>query len=298
MNQEQNTTEQIKSRFKELPPGLQKAITASDLPQKIRSISQKYSLLLDMADALGREVLITMLGLEKASDFTKNISKELNIDRETANLITTDVNNLIFEEIKTHLRELEAAAEDTDEDEKKIEKLEDMATTQPQPSPEPIPQFNLPMTASLQRDTPSSVVGAQNAPISRESLKKDMEAVGGITIHDEVPTSHPDIPTELPHSIYSSTPTETPTPTQSLPETDPTLTQNPQVPHKSVAAPSNLPGQTPVVGMTDIHTDALVDHLLGKVANAIQEQISQKKPMPKPVPRPTDGGDPYREPIL
>jgi hypothetical protein len=113
MDDNKNTTELIKERYQGLPLQVKDAVTASDLPVKMKTIADDNSLMLDQAGALQNEILFVMLGMEPSSEFVKNISKELNINKEKANAIAKDVNQLIFDPIRKYLREWEEQEEKT-----------------------------------------------------------------------------------------------------------------------------------------------------------------------------------------
>jgi hypothetical protein len=102
-----STVQLIKQRYQLLPQELKDAISASELPQKLKEISSKNNLLLDQANILHNEILFVLLGLEPASKFVDTIIRELNINREKALLIARDANTLVFDSVRSHLREWE-----------------------------------------------------------------------------------------------------------------------------------------------------------------------------------------------
>jgi len=107
---DQETTQTIKERFSELPKELRDAITASDLPVRLKNISNNHNLLLDQANILHNEILFVLLGLEPSSEFVPTVSRELQINNEKANLIAKDVNTQIFDSVRSHLMEWEEGA--------------------------------------------------------------------------------------------------------------------------------------------------------------------------------------------
>ncbi len=111
MTDQLDTNEYIKDKFLKLPKEVQVAITAPDLMLKMRSIGDKYKLLLDKQGDLQRQILIVMLGLIPSSEFVSSVSEVLGISEETANSIAADVNEQIFNPIRTHLREWEEQSE-------------------------------------------------------------------------------------------------------------------------------------------------------------------------------------------
>jgi hypothetical protein len=252
MNQE-DIQQQIKEQFRSLPPLLQEAITATDLPIKMKDLANKHNLLLDEAGILEMEILFVLLGMKKSSDFVSTLASELKLDKHEVTSIAQDVNTFIFE-VRTHLREIEQETEDEG----------DKGTA------------------------PSSSATSVNF----DTLKRDMEAVGGIAIHNE--SSEPE------EYTYNSM-------------GKPASTHEPHI-----EPPTNLPGKTEIVGMTDAHTEALPDHLLGKPAvtpiahkpiinqtfptSSTQPSVSVRPTQPvQPIPpMPREGGsigDHYREPV-
>lgn len=107
MEKELDTTELIKKQYQKLPQEVRDAVTASDLPSKMKTIADSHSLMLDQTGILQNEILFVMLGLEPSNNFINNISDELGIKKDKAEKIADDVNNLIFKPIKNYLREWE-----------------------------------------------------------------------------------------------------------------------------------------------------------------------------------------------
>jgi hypothetical protein len=76
---------------------------------------------------LQNEVLFVMLGLEPASDFPNNVSKELNVDKNKANTITRDINELVLGPIRTHLQQWEdQTKKETTEEQIENKNLQDL----------------------------------------------------------------------------------------------------------------------------------------------------------------------------
>ncbi|MDE2037601.1 MAG: hypothetical protein KGI69_00020 [Patescibacteria group bacterium] len=104
------TPEQIKKRFDSLPEEVKKVVDSPETTQKIAAVGQKHGLLLDQVADLVDETGLVILGLEKSSDYTNNISDVLGIDQQKARSIATDINTEVFDGIKAKLREEEKAA--------------------------------------------------------------------------------------------------------------------------------------------------------------------------------------------
>lgn len=109
----------IQESFKKLPARLQEAILAAELPEKFRTIMTKHKLQIDQAADVENETMLVMLGLEHLDDYTKNITREAELDETKAHEIAEDVNRIIFLPIRNSLREFhrkEAAEEDGEEE--------------------------------------------------------------------------------------------------------------------------------------------------------------------------------------
>jgi hypothetical protein len=110
-----NIQDIIKTQYQKLPPEVQKAITATDLPTKLEQISKKYNLRIDQAGSLQVETMLIMLGLESSDDFVDNVSKNLEVSGTTAQLITADINSDILGNIRSSLMQMQAEEEIKDE---------------------------------------------------------------------------------------------------------------------------------------------------------------------------------------
>lgn len=108
---ENDTQDIIKARYQQLPSEVQEAITAADLPASLERISKKYSLRVDQSGNLQVETLLIMLGLESADDFVDNVAKNLELSKDIASAITTDVNSDILRSIKINLMKIQAEEE-------------------------------------------------------------------------------------------------------------------------------------------------------------------------------------------
>ena len=97
----------IKEQFAKLPKEVQLAVTDTNLIQKTKDIALKYALHIDQLGSLQNEIIFVMVGLEPSIAFVDNISDELSIDTQKANNIAKDVNESIFDPIRTYLRKWE-----------------------------------------------------------------------------------------------------------------------------------------------------------------------------------------------
>ena len=97
------SSDQTRKAFAKIPENIQDAIASIDTLKAIKEISQKYGLMLDVAEKLEEEVGYALLGLTKPTEFTATIKKELGIDEKKASDITVDINNKVFLPLKQNL---------------------------------------------------------------------------------------------------------------------------------------------------------------------------------------------------
>ncbi len=309
------TQEEVQEKFDKLPKQVQDAITSTDVNDKILEIGRKYALLLDKIEELADETGLVMLGLEKSTDFVDHISSRCGVNKNAADNIVQDINIDIFSKIRDFMREsgkhkredftpppkrtfptfsaLENAGKFEIEKGAGFTNLAEIPNYAAQkPAMPRTPSLRMPSpivppsTTSATPKIPDPLLNdasyqpfakprkinllEDDSKLTKESVKNDMEA-SGIMIHDESK--------------------------QEFMEHGDPAKQGLSAQHK-VEPPANLPGEREVMGMTDEHTDALVDQLLGQVASAIQEKIS-KKPYIPPIPlAPGTGKDGYREPFV
>ncbi len=88
-----NITDQIK-----------KVALSTELSDSIIKIGNHFDLHIDQIGELGAEIRDILFGFSKSSDFIKHISERLEVDREMANKIATEVNKEIFDAIKSQLQ--------------------------------------------------------------------------------------------------------------------------------------------------------------------------------------------------
>ncbi len=98
------TQELLEERLNSLPEDIRRAVTDDAVLRDIQELGNKYTLRLDKIGILTNEVALVMLGLKKTSDFIRSLSKELEIDRETAESLAIDVDNEVFRKVRESLR--------------------------------------------------------------------------------------------------------------------------------------------------------------------------------------------------
>lgn len=97
----------IEDKFNSLPEEVKFAMTSPAVSQKIRSISEKFGLLLDQMDVLFDITSYVMLGLLPQSQFTPTLARELNINEKQARLITSEISDNVFSSIRESMRQYE-----------------------------------------------------------------------------------------------------------------------------------------------------------------------------------------------
>ncbi|MFA6797180.1 MAG: hypothetical protein WCR40_00490 [Candidatus Paceibacterota bacterium] len=111
---DEETKQLIAEQMQVIPEDLRKAITSVDYPKKLQTIFTKNKLLIDQASNLETETTLTLLGLEPLTDYIDNLARELSIDRNRAVEIASDVDELIFQNVRESLKKI---SEETPEDE-------------------------------------------------------------------------------------------------------------------------------------------------------------------------------------
>jgi hypothetical protein len=115
------TQQQLKERFEKLPKSLQDAITSADIEQHLRGLSDKQKLHLDQWNKLENEVMLTLLGLERAEDLTDNIEKHVGVTRDIAITLSGDIMQTVFNPVRA---ELERSLEHPDAQAKSVSGIE------------------------------------------------------------------------------------------------------------------------------------------------------------------------------
>lgn len=110
------TKEFLEEQYRKLPVELQEALSSVEMISSIEKIARDNELLLDQAESLADEIGLTILGLTKTSEFTRNIQKRLSIDAAAAEIITSEVNTRIFLQIRAALKKVQESRIDFDEE--------------------------------------------------------------------------------------------------------------------------------------------------------------------------------------
>jgi hypothetical protein len=103
------TKEQYKKQYSVLPPVIKDFMAKEETIEKILDIGKKYNLHIDQLQILNEEVGLVLHGLEKPGNFINNLRKYLGLSEDIANLITYDLNQQIFAEIRGELEKLSSS---------------------------------------------------------------------------------------------------------------------------------------------------------------------------------------------
>lgn len=105
MNNTDDIKKLIEEKMLELPESIRDVIVKSGWVNNIRNIVKKYNLRIDQGASLETETLLIMLGMETEDQYKKNLINEAQIDSDTADKITEEVNVQIFSLIRNKLVE-------------------------------------------------------------------------------------------------------------------------------------------------------------------------------------------------
>ena len=105
--QEKALKEVLLEQYKKLPKVLQNAITSVKTGEIVQSIGKKHDLHIDQIGELIDETWLVLLGIVRSSDFVGDLKIRLTIDEQKAREITKDINEQIFNEVKSALVEAE-----------------------------------------------------------------------------------------------------------------------------------------------------------------------------------------------
>lgn len=101
--EEKEFSAKLEARFKELPKALQDAITSADIANKLKELSETHKLHLDQWQKLENEVMLALMGFQRAEDLSENIKHEVGVPPETADMLAGDIAETIFLPIRENL---------------------------------------------------------------------------------------------------------------------------------------------------------------------------------------------------
>jgi len=95
----------LNEKYKQLPEVVKDAMGSVDRANLIRSIAEKHKLHVDLAGLLLEEIMYVTLGVEKSSDFIRNLKLHLHLPEDKVSAVAGDVNEKIFMPIREALKE-------------------------------------------------------------------------------------------------------------------------------------------------------------------------------------------------
>lgn len=96
--------EDIKSILKEVPLPIHRLFSSGKVELVAKNLMQKYQLHIDQGAILEREIIFLLLGLKDPDEFTKSLLQEAQIQKDSVESITKDVNEQIFMPLHEEMR--------------------------------------------------------------------------------------------------------------------------------------------------------------------------------------------------
>ena len=109
-------------QYDKLPKDVQEAIFSAESAKIIQKIGQDYKLNVRQVGILADEAGLLMLGVNGPQDFVKNLTSRLEVDKDTVQKITQEVNSRIFAKIRESLRKIHEIPPKNNEKEKEGDK--------------------------------------------------------------------------------------------------------------------------------------------------------------------------------
>ena len=101
------TVEKMNETFAKMPEHIRSVMFSEQRIDATKKIQERYQLHIDQLGKLIDEIGYVFVGLEKSTDFTKNIKESLGLEQPTAEQVATDCNNEIFAKIRESLKQME-----------------------------------------------------------------------------------------------------------------------------------------------------------------------------------------------
>jgi len=102
--------EETKKKFDALPQGVKDLLYSFEMTSIITKIGEKHALHIDQMDTLNNETAQVMLGLTDTSEFPEILVEDLGVDKELADAIARDINDLLFTKVREALKKPSAAS--------------------------------------------------------------------------------------------------------------------------------------------------------------------------------------------
>jgi len=99
------TPEEIFEEFKVAPEAIRHFVLSDKLKEAVIELAEKHDLRIDDTGNLHNEILLTLIGREKASALYDNLRKRLGLKEDIAKELASDINKEVFEKIRRLMRE-------------------------------------------------------------------------------------------------------------------------------------------------------------------------------------------------
>lgn len=96
--------ESLRQVIQTLPPVIRSYLMGGKGTKIAQNLMAKYSLRIDQAGVLEREIMMLLMGVESPDDFTQALATEARLDQKTVNSIVQDVNAQIFVPLREEMR--------------------------------------------------------------------------------------------------------------------------------------------------------------------------------------------------
>src|SRR3989338_895098 len=107
MNQDQpelSLDESMKQVMETLPPVIRAYLAQGKYTPVAKGLMAKYGLRIDQAGVLEREIMLLLMGIENPDEFTKTLTEEAKLNKQSVDGITQDVNTQIFVPLREEMR--------------------------------------------------------------------------------------------------------------------------------------------------------------------------------------------------
>ena len=267
--------DELRARYRTLPPVLQDALFSEETANKLVDIGQRHGCTVEQIGIMAEETGYTILGLVSPRDFARVLKTELGVDEETAFAIARDISHQVFFAIreslkKTHEFEVgDDAMKPAPEDSRRPPATKPVRPSivpglEQKPAAQPIrPPMSMPPPRPPQPPAPTPVPSAPKpAPITPPVRPAPLPPIS-------VPP--PPTPSSAPPPQFQKAAPQTPKPTH------PPAPQTPPKPAMSlIPPPQTSPKKIPPIDL----------------------RIPPKPPENLPISRKIyQGSDPYKEPV-
>lgn len=174
--------------MKSLPKDLQLALVSTDNISIINDIGDKHGLLIDQVGTLIEITSMTLLGLISSNGFVRELTKQTGIDEKKAVDIAKEINDKLFNSIRTSLQKIQPQEESTEDEIQKPEIEPVEVKVSPNKPLTPTPSMitpTTPITVLSQRPSTDDLI-----PKSIETNAKPVERMGDFVV-DITPKSTP-----------------------------------------------------------------------------------------------------------